>query len=103
MVQAMTKSELIEELVDRKSSDLDRATDRNIADGVSVIIAEMSKALVDGNRIEIRGFGSFGLKYRDKRVGRNPQDGSPVAVKARYTVFFKAGKGLRERVDDFER
>ena len=89
MVQAMTKSELIEELVDRKSSDLDRATDRNIADGVSVIIAEMSKALVEGNRIEIRGFGSFGLKYRDKRVGRNPQDGSPVAVKARYTVFFK--------------
>ena len=67
MVQAMTKSELIEELVDRKSSDLDRATDRNIADGVSVIIAEMSKALVEGNRIEIRGFGSFGLKYRDKR------------------------------------
>ena len=102
MVQAMMKSELIEELVSSKTTDLKDAADRDIAEGVSLIIAEMSKALIEGNRIEIRGFGSFGLKYRDERVGRNPQDGSPVAVKARYTVFFKAGKGLRERVDNFE-
>ena len=64
MVQAMTKSELIEELVSSKTTDLKDAADRDIAEGVSLIIAEMSKALIEGNRIEIRGFGSFGLKYR---------------------------------------
>ena len=78
-------------------------SDRNIADGVSVIIAEMSKALVEGNRIEIRGFGSFGLKYRDKRVGRKSSGRFAGCREGSIYRLFKAGKGLRERVDDFER
>lgn len=95
MACTMTKSELIDELI-RSNPDL---PDRAVAAATGVIIDKMADTLVEGNRIEIRGFGSFGLKYRDERIGRNPQDGSPVSVKARYTVFFKAGKSLREEVD----
>lgn len=95
MAYTMTKSELIDELI-RSNPDL---SDRTVSFATGVIIDKMAQTLVDGNRIEIRGFGSFGLKYRDERIGRNPQDGSPVSVKARYTVFFKAGKSLREEVD----
>ena len=83
MGNSMTKSELLAELYGRLPTFRDT----------------MSQTLVEGGRIEIRGFGSFGLKYRPERVGRNPQDGSAVAVRARYTVFFKAGKDLRQRVD----
>ena len=90
-----TKSELIEELSRRFTSFRERDCDL----GGNVIIDAIAQALVDGDRIEIRGFGSFGLKYRPERIGRNPQDGSPVSVRPRYTVFFKAGKSLRERVD----
>ena len=95
MASSMTKSELLAELYGR----LPTFRERDCMDAAAVIIESMSRTLVEGSRIEIRGFGSFGLKYRPERVGRNPQDGSAVAVRARYTVFFKAGKGLRERVN----
>ena len=95
MGEAMTTSELLAELYER----LPTFRERDCIDAATVIIDTMSQTLVDGSRIEIRGFGSFGLKYRPERVGRNPQDGSAVAVRARYTVFFKAGKSLRERVN----
>ncbi len=95
MGQTLTKSELIDELVSFYDGERARVCEA----GAAVIIRTMAQTLVDGNRIEIRGFGSFGLKFRPQRTGRNPQDGSPVAVHPRYSVFFKAGKGLRERVD----
>ncbi|MBX9965254.1 MAG: HU family DNA-binding protein, partial [Burkholderiales bacterium] len=59
----------------------------------------MAKSLSQGQRIEIRGFGSFGLNYRPPRTGRNPKSGEKVQVPAKYVPHFKAGKELRERVD----
>jgi integration host factor subunit beta len=59
----------------------------------------MTDALAGGQRIEIRGFGSFALNYRPPRVGRNPKSGDRVQVPAKYVPHFKAGKELRERVD----
>ena len=59
----------------------------------------MSAALSGGDRIEIRGFGSFSLHYRPPRVGRNPKSGEPVSLPAKYVPHFKPGKQLRERVD----
>ena len=59
----------------------------------------MTHSLVSGERIEIRGFGSFGLNYRPARVGRNPKSGERVHVPEKYVPHFKAGKELRERVD----
>jgi integration host factor subunit beta len=62
----------------------------------------MTQALLAGNRIEIRGFGSFGLNYRPPRTGRNPKSGEKVQVPEKYVPHFKAGKELRERVDGAE-
>ena len=59
----------------------------------------MAESLAKGERIEIRGFGSFGLNYRPPRVGRNPKSGEKVQVPEKYVPHFKAGKELRERVD----
>jgi integration host factor subunit beta len=59
----------------------------------------MTEALAKGDRIEIRGLGSFSLNYRPPRVGRNPKTGDKVEVPAKYVPHFKAGKELRERVD----
>ena len=91
----MTKSELIE-LIAAKQSHLP-AKDVELA--VKQILEIMSDALAQGQRIEIRGFGSFGLNYRPPRTGRNPKSGERVQVPAKYVPHFKAGKELRERVD----
>ncbi|PKO33761.1 MAG: integration host factor subunit beta [Betaproteobacteria bacterium HGW-Betaproteobacteria-7] len=66
---------------------------------VKMILDAMSEALVRGDRIEIRGFGSFALNYRPPRTGRNPKSGEKVSVPAKWVPHFKAGKELRERVD----
>ena len=91
----MTKSELIEALALRqvhlKSDDVDLA--------VKTLLEQMSAALAGGERIEIRGFGSFSLNYRPPRVGRNPKSGDKVSVPEKWVPHFKAGKELRERVD----
>ena len=91
----MTKSELVEKLAARFPQLLLR--DADIA--VKTILAAMSDALADGHRIEIRGFGSFGLNRRPPRVGRNPKSGEKVLVPEKRVPHFKAGKELRERVD----
>ena len=65
-----------------------------------MILDAMSEALVKGDRIEIRGFGSFSLNYRPPRVGRNPKSGEKVDVPEKWVPHFKAGKELRERVDN---
>jgi integration host factor subunit beta len=66
---------------------------------VKTILDAMVKSLLQGERIEIRGFGSFDLNYRPPRVGRNPKSGEKVKVPEKYVPHFKAGKELRERVD----
>ncbi|MDD5296611.1 MAG: integration host factor subunit beta [Rhodocyclaceae bacterium] len=91
----MTKSELINRLALRFPQLV--AKDADYA--VKVILDAMSSSLAQGDRIEIRGFGSFALSYRPPRVGRNPKSGDKVQVPEKYVPHFKAGKELRERVD----
>jgi len=66
---------------------------------VKTILDALAKNLSRGERIEIRGFGSFSLSYRPARLGRNPKSGERVQVPAKYVPHFKAGKELRDRVD----
>jgi integration host factor subunit beta len=91
----MTKSELIAQLAVRFPQLI--AKDADYA--VKMILDAMTDALARGDRIEIRGFGSFALNYRPPRVGRNPKSGEKVHVPEKYVPHFKAGKELRERVD----
>lgn len=91
----MTKSELIEALAE-KHSDLPL---KEVEAAVKSIIDNMAETLSSGERIEIRGFGSFSLHYRAPRVGRNPKTGESVGLEAKYVPHFKPGKELRERVD----
>ena len=67
---------------------------------VNTIFDSMAQALSQGGRIEIRGFGSFQVKRREAREGRNPKTGEPVHISAKRTPFFKVGKELKEMVDD---
>ncbi len=92
----MTKSELIARLATRFPQLV--AKDADFA--VKMMLDAMSEALAKGDRIEIRGFGSFALNYRPPRVGRNPKSGDRVSVPEKYVPHFKAGKELRERVDN---
>ena len=91
----MTKSELIAQLAERFPQLV--AKDADYA--VKMILDAMTDALARGDRIEIRGFGSFALNYRPPRVGRNPKSGEKVHVPEKYVPHFKAGMELRERVD----
>ncbi len=91
----MTKSELIELLV-AEQTHLNQ-TDVELA--VRSIIEQLSRALAEGERIEIRGFGSFCLHYRPPRMGRNPKTGEAVALPGKHVPHFKPGKELRERVN----
>lgn len=90
----MTRSDLIDRIANRFS----QLQLKDAELGVRVILDALSNALSKGDRIEIRGFGSFALNYRPPRTGRNPKTGSKVAVPAKYVPHFKAGKELRERV-----
>ena len=92
----MTKSDLIARLAERFPQLV--AKDADFA--VKMILDAMSEALVRGDRIEIRGFGSFSLHYRPPRMGRNPKTGESVALPAKHVPHFKPGKELRERVSD---
>jgi integration host factor subunit beta len=96
--RSMTKSELIE-LIAAKQNHLP-AKDVELA--VKQVLEIMSDALAQGQRIEIRGFGSFSLHFRPPRQGRNPKTGETVALAGKYVPHFKPGKGLRERVNDPE-
>lgn len=92
----MTKSELIETLA-RKQSHL---AYKDVELAVKCLLEQMSQALASGERIEIRGFGSFSLHYRAPRVGRNPKTGDSVPLDGKYVPHFKPGKELRDRVND---
>jgi integration host factor subunit beta len=93
----MTRSELITLLAER----FPQLVQKDAEMAVSEILGAIQAALANGDRIEIRGFGSFGLNYRPPRRGRNPKTGEPVAVAAKWVPSFKAGKELRERVMAF--
>lgn len=91
----MTRAELIQQI----ASNHPQLTAKDIELTVLTILDGMSRVLAKGGRVEIRGFGSFGINHRPARKGRNPKTGSAVMVPAKYVPHFKAGKGLRERVD----
>jgi integration host factor subunit beta len=91
----MTKRELIEEVVNARSH-LPR---REVEALVNGVFGSLTDALARGERIEIRGFGSFIVKRRNAREGLNPKTGEVVNVTAKRVAFFKAGKELKQRVD----
>jgi integration host factor subunit beta len=92
----MTKSELIE-LISRKQTQLSH---NDVELAVNHIVDAMIAAMAVGDRIEIRGFGSFSLHHRHARLGRNPKTGETVALAEKRVPHFKPGKELRERVDE---
>jgi len=92
----MTKSELIEILAQRHN----QLAPKDAELAVKTMLDAMAAALAHGDRIEIRGFGSFGLNFRPPRTGRNPKTGEKVLVPKKFVPHFKAGKELRERVDE---
>lgn len=92
----MTKSELIEVLAKQQP----HLPQKDIEQAVKCIIEQMSQSLAKGERIEIRGFGSFSLHYRPPRMGRNPKTGNSVALASKHVPHFKPGKELREMVDE---
>ena len=92
---AMTKSDLIERVADR----VPHISKKDTELVVNTIFDSMTEALSASNRIEIRGFGSFQVKIREAREGRNPKTGQEVKIPAKRTPFFKVGKELKERID----
>ena len=92
----MTKSELIQQLAKLYPE----LSPRQVEDAVKELIEQMAQQLASGDRIEIRGFGSFSLHYRAPRVGRNPKTGEKVELDGKHVPHFKPGKELRERVDN---
>ena len=91
----MTKSELIEALAKRQP----HLPFKDVEEAVKTIIEKMNQALSSGERIEIRGFGSFSLHMRPPRLGRNPKTGESVQLTKKFVPHFKPGKELRDRVD----
>lgn len=91
----MIKSQLIENL----AAKMTHLPEKQVTDSINRILELMSEALIEGKRIEIRGFGSFSLHYRPPRNAHNPKTGEKVVTEAKYSPHFKPGKELRERVD----
>lgn len=92
----MTKSELIERIANKQR----HLPYKDVELSVKTLIEQMAQNLATGQRIEIRGFGSFSLHYRPPRIGRNPKTGEAVALSGKYVPHFKPGKELRERVNE---
>ena len=92
----MTKSELIQKLAERNP----HLFLRDVEKIVDTVFSEITDALADGDRVELRGFGAFSVKHRDARVGRNPRTGETVQVAAKRLPFFKTGKALREKLNE---
>jgi len=91
----MTKSELIENIAARQNM----LPYKDVESAIKLVLDQMVATLSEGNRVEIRGFGSFSLHYRPPRMGRNPKTGDPVSLKGKLVPHFKPGKVLRERVN----
>jgi integration host factor subunit beta len=91
----MTKSELIERIAAKQP----QLSIKDIELAVKAVLEHMSQTLASGERIEIRGFGSFSLHYREPRQGRNPKTGDTVELAGKHVPHFKPGKEMRERVN----
>ena len=91
----MTKSELIERIASVQT----QLSAKDVELAVKMILDHMATALAGGERIEIRGFGSFSLHYREARLGRNPKTGEKVELAGKSVPHFKPGKELRDRVN----
>ncbi len=89
----MNKSELIESLATKKGISFKKAEEI-----INTIFESLAQSLIEGHRIEIRGFGSFVVKEYTAYTGRNPKTGESIAVKPKKLPFFKVGKELKERV-----
>ena len=94
----MTKSELIERIVTHQG----QLSARDVEMAIKTMLEQMTHALAAGERIEIRGFGSFSLHYRAPRVGRNPKTGESVRLSGKFVPHFKPGKELRDRVNEIQ-
>lgn len=91
----MIKSELIQLIADKNP----HLYQRDVENIVNAILGEITNALADGDRVELRGFGAFSVKHRQPRQGRNPRTGENVTVDEKWVPFFKTGKELRERLN----
>jgi integration host factor subunit beta len=91
----MTKAELVE-----KVASTIKLSQKETEVIVGIILQSITESLSAGDKVELRGFGSFRIRERKPRIGRNPKSGELVEVPAKKVPFFKAGKGLRERVDE---
>ncbi|AIN47167.1 integration host factor subunit beta [Candidatus Palibaumannia cicadellinicola] len=89
----MTKSELIERLASK------HLQTKLVEEAVKEMLEHMATTLASGERIEIRGFGSFSIRYRAPRIGRNPKTGEKVELEGKYVPYFKPGKELRDRAN----
>ena len=98
-VTRMTKSELIARLAEQNPS----LYHRDLEQLVNTVFETITKALEDGDRVELRGFGAFSVRERKARIGRNPRTGEPVNVEAKRMPFFIMGKGMRERLNKLAR
>ena len=91
----MIRSELVHKLVDENP----HLHQRDVEKIVSTIFEEIINTMAEGDRVELRGFGTFSVKKRDPRIGRNPRTGESVAVEEKHVPFFKTGKLLRDRLN----
>jgi len=93
--KGMTKSELIEQLAMRKPE----LSIKQVESAVKLLLDQITESLATGGRVEVRGFGSFSLHYREPRQGRNPKTGDSVELNGKYVPHFKPGKELRDQVN----
>jgi integration host factor subunit beta len=91
----MTKAELVEKVADKI-----QLTKKQTETIVNILLNSITEALSEGDKVELRGFGSFRIRKRNPREGRNPKTGDTVQIPAKRVPFFKAGKELREMVDE---
>ncbi len=92
----MVKSELIKNIADK----IPALTDKDVELAVNQLLKTITESLVDGERIELRGFGSFSTRYRDARKAHNPKTGEKVIAAPKYVPYFKAGKEMRDRINE---
>ena len=91
----MTKSELILKITNKNSF----LYQKDVHKIIDTLFNSVAKALKDGDRVELRGFGTFTTKLRNARIGRNPKTGEPVAIPQKKMPFFKMGKSMKERIN----
>ena len=94
----MTKAELVERVANQIN-----LTKKQTEVVVNTVFSSITESLAEGKKVELRGFGSFRIRQRNARVGRNPKSGQKVEVPSKKVPFFKAGKELRELVDEHEK